>query len=372
MILVNNNSPKQSFILILLTILSLTGCGTAFVVSKQDDILTQIDVWSAENEFGKAFTTLNYVKESHPQYQQLQIRKKLLLIEAREYEQRIDKQIEQYTKHRQWADALDLLDQANEKYPLEETKKTNRLLVKTEKKLFKEQLTLLASIDQSIMLRRSLWMIEGRPLYEEKLNTDPRNDILKKQLEQLNKEASELAQKLTLLSQQAIQKKYYITAHTRITQAIALEPSTQREKILSQLKRQSRKSTQNKKQKKINRQKKLKKKQYSTLLQDIEKSYNAGDFLNTRQLISQVDEAKQQDTQLIQLKQELDRSINFTIKQLMSEANKNYTDGDFHQAIHLWEQILLYEPENILAKKNIQRAEKVIEKLLHLKEKQKN
>lgn len=372
MILMKNNLLTQAFIFTLFTILFLSGCGTAFVASKQDDLATQIDVWSAENEFGKAFSTLSYVKKSHPQYQQLQMQKKSLLVEAGEYEQKIDTQIKKYIKHKEWTNALDLLDQAKKKYPLDKPEKSNRLLAETETNLLKAQQILLTSINQKIMFKRSLWMIETLPIYENKLNTDPRNEFLKKQLKELNKEAGVLAKKQTILSQQALEEKHYITARTRITQAIALEPSKQREKILTQLKSRSNKSYHYKKQKKIKSQKELKNKQYNTLLQDIEKSFSAGNFLKTRQLISQLDEIDQNNIQLIQLKQELDRSIHYTIKQLMSKANQNYTDGQFHQAISLWEQVLLYEPENVLAKKNRQRAEKVIEKLSHLREKQNN
>ncbi|MCU7831498.1 MAG: hypothetical protein KZQ56_02570 [gamma proteobacterium symbiont of Lucinoma myriamae] len=138
-------------ILIILPLLS--GCGTAFIASKQDDILTQIDVWSVENEYGKAFATLEYVKASHPQYQKLQIRKKKLLILAGEYEQRIDRQIQQLIKDNHWAQALDLLDQAKEKYP------SSKGIKKTEKYFLAQQQQLLASIEQKIMLERSQCII---------------------------------------------------------------------------------------------------------------------------------------------------------------------------------------------------------------------
>ncbi len=354
------------FILFVLPLLS--SCGTAFVASKQDDILTQIDVWSAENEYGKAFATLDYVKTSHPQYAELQIRKKTLLTQATEYELRIDKQIKQFIATNQWSQALDLIDQAKEKYPLPKAENNHRILAQTEKYLLAQQQKALSSIDQDIMLERSQWMIKTWPIYQEKLNTDPRNEVLKKQLDDLNEEAKSLSQKLALLSQQAINKKHYKTAKIRINQAIALDPTQKHQAILTQLKNMSVKSYK-KKKKSQNITRKI---QQNTLLQDIEKSYYAGDLLKTRQLISELDEDEQNDSQIIQLKQELERSINYTTQRLAAKANTEYTNGQFHQAIKLWEQVLIYDPENVMAKKNIIRAEKVIEKLSSIREKQQN
>lgn len=346
----------------------LSGCATPFIVSKQDDLLTQIDVWSAENEYGKALATLDYVKSSHPQYLKLQQRKKSLLIQARKYEQHIEMQIQKFITANQWAQALDLLDQAKKKYPLVNAENKNRGILKAEKSLLQKQQRLLASIEQNIILERSQWLIKTQPLYQKKLNTDPRNKALSIRVENLRKESRLLSGKLTQRCREAIDKKHYKTAKYLINQAIALNSSKQRQKILYQLQNREEKSSSKKQQ----TQDATHVVQQNTLLQDIEKSYNAGNLLKTKQLISMLDESEQSNIQLIELKQKLERSINYTIQQLVAEANKSYTDGQFHHAIELWEQVLAYNPENTLAEKNIQRAEKVIEKLKNLREKQQN
>ncbi len=351
---------RDAFIIMLFVLPFLSGCGSAFITSKQDDVITQIDVWSEANEYGKAFATLDYVKPKHPQYQKLQLRKITLLAQAKKYEQHIDKQVIKYIKADQWAQALDLLDQAKENYP------QSKAITNTEKRLLEQQQKLLASIDKNILLQRSQWMIKTRPVYEEKLNTDPRNKSVKIQLDDLNKESKILAQNLTVLSQQAIKRKHYITAKTRINQAITLEPSEKRQEILSQLKSRAKKSYAKKKQTE-NRTHKI---QQDTLTQEIKQSFADGDFLKTKQLMLKLDKNEENDLQLITLKQELDSSVNEKIRQLQYEANKNYTDGQFHQAINLWRQVLIYDPQNTLAEKNIQRAEKVIDKLNSIREKQ--
>lgn len=209
-------------------------------------------------------------------------------------------------------------------------------------------------------------MIKTRSFYQDKLNTDPRNEALKEQVKNLNNEAELLSEKLTQLSKVAINKKYYRTAKMRINQAIALQPGQQRQQILSQLQNREKKSDKKKKQTE-SRSNKI---QQDALIQEVEESFKAGDFLKTKQLILTLDENEQKNAQLIALEQELQRSIDDTIEQLVSEANKHYINGEFYQTIDLWEQVLLYEPQNTLTIKNIRRAEEVIDKLRRLREKQ--
>lgn len=381
--LMGNHTPGSSPALLTLVFILpfLSGCGTAFITSKQDDLLAQIDVWSTANEYGKAFSALDNVSDSHPQYQQLQVRKKALLTQAIGYEQHIDKQIQQLIDTNQWDQALDLIDQAKEKYP--PGKDINRELNKTEKSLLYQKRILLQSLEQKIMLERSQWLINTRPFYQDKLIIDPRNKTLKIQLEELNKESKILSRRLTVLAQQAINKKHYITARTRINQAIALDPDKSRQKMFSQLQKRVKKPSvkknkrANKVQKRvqqpvINQILEIQQNAFLENLNKIEKSYNAGDFAKARRLIANLDESEQYDIQIIRLKLKLNRSISYTIKKLVPKANKYYTDGQFHQAIEIWLQILSYDPENSLAKKNIQRAEKVINKLSNLREKQQN
>ncbi len=356
------HKPAAFFVLNLLIISFLSGCGSAFIAARQDDIITQVDMWASENEYAKALTTIAYVKKSHPQYSALQIRRQTLLAQALDYQQQIDQQVKLLIQQRRWAQALDLLDEAKKKYP------QGKSLPETEHYLLSQQQKALAVIEQKIMLARSQWMARNLPVYDEKLNTDPRNKALQKQLRALHKEAAELAAQLTIMAQNESAEKHYKTARLKIEQAIALENTAARQQLLAQLKKHSRKSSKQQKKKR----RKTHKKQQISLLQEIQSSYSAGDFLKTRRLIQSLDDNERSNIQLIQLEQELERSINYAIRQLLADANRSYTNGEFHKAIALWQQVLIYDPQHVMAKKNIQRAEKVIDKLNSLREKQQN
>lgn len=358
------NNPLVTYFFfpaLVLAFLMVSGCST-YLAAKQDDVLTQIDVWATENKYGKAFETLNYVKKSHPQYQALQQRKKSLLLEAQEYEQKINQTIIDLISARQWAEALDRLDEAKAKYPKSKT------LEKTQQWLLDRQANELQKLAQKLMLERSQWMINARPLYKEQTIVSPRDKDFKNRLEALNKESLDLALQLTQLSRQEIRRGHYTHAEKHIKQAIALDPTEERQKILTHLKSRASKNYKRKKKAKTA----IIKKQQHNILQDIEKSFQNGDLIKTKKLISTLNESERSNPELIQLEQELDRSINYRMQYHFSEANKFYTDGQFHQAIAHWEQVLLYDPQNKIAQKNILRAEKVIKKLETLREKQQN
>lgn len=357
----SNRLSIFSGLILPLLLVTLSGC-TTYIASKQDDVLTQIDIWYSDNEFGKAFDTIKYVKPKHPQYHDLQKRKKFLQAEAHSYEKKIHKKIVHLIQKKRWREALNLIDEAIDKYP------QSKQLPKTEAFLLKQQGQRLALINRNIMIERSQWLISTRPIYESKYNTDPRNDDLKDYLDDLNDESETLAQRLTELSRQAIKKKHYITARTRIDMAIALAPTSERKKIASQLKNRAQKKYQRLQQ----ARQKTHKKQQNSILQDIEKNFKSGNLLKTRQLILSLDKKQRNNPELMQLELELNRSINIIIQGYLSEANRLYTEGEFHQAIDLWEQVLKYDPNNVTAKKNIIRAQKVIKTLTDLREKQHN
>ncbi len=358
-----NNALRTYYFLIILSfsLLTLSGCST-YIAAKQDDVLTQIDVWATEQEYGKAFETLNYVKNTHPQYKSLQQRKKSLLIEAQEYEQTIHQKIVKLIEQDHWAEALDLLDTAKAKYP------KGKSLEKTQQLLLDRQANELQKLAQKLMLERSQWMIQARPLFRKKTIISPRDKEFKKQLDALNQEAIKLAIQLTQLSQQESRRGHYSHARKHIKQAIALEPTPAREKILKQL---NQRATKNYKRKK-KAQSVIIKKQQTNILQEIEKNFQNGNLIKTKMLIATLNDSEKNNPELIQLEQELDRSINYRIQYHFAEANKFYTDGQFQQAIAHWQQVLLYDPENKIAQKNILRAEKVINKLETLREKQQN
>jgi hypothetical protein len=347
--------------LLLLASFSISGCAT-YIASRQDDILSQINIWAREQEYSKAFETIGYVKPKHPQYQQLEKRKLSLLKEASNYEISVEKKIHQYTEKDQWAAALDLMDEALDKYT------EGKTLQKTRELLINQQQQKLVRLDEKITRQRSLWMIATRPVIEKKLVIDPRNEDLKEYVQSLQLESEQLAAGHTQKAQAALKAKQYAEAKVQINKAIALAPTNKRKKILARLTARELSTHQKKKQK---QKLTLKKKHDSTLIQ-ITKNFQAGNLLKTKKLIATLSESQRESPELIHLELQLDQSIRYVVQRHLSNANKLYTAGKFHQAIQIWETVLLYDPANEDAKKNIIRANKVIDKLSDLREKQQN
>jgi tetratricopeptide (TPR) repeat protein len=350
-----------------LLILSLSSC-TQFDPLPQEDLTAQVDAWIAANEYGKAIENIHYVQPEHPQYLELKNRQDTVLELAHLYEKKVSDDIEKMIKNKQWGKALDLVDQASKNYP------DSMLIYESSEKLHQQQLQHIEKLEQRVLIERANWIQKALPLYKTLVNTDPRNKSLENYLEQLEYEAELLAEQLTWLAEEAIERKHFKTARLRMTMANNLSPEKQRTELLNrinQINTEKSKIVQNRKMASERREQEKKESQHQQALFDnIERSYSSGWLAITKSLINQLVEKVQQTPEIIELKYDVDKAIEYHVDFLFSQANKLYEEGQFEQSIEKWQEILIYEPENKLAQEHIQRAEKVIEKITQLREKQ--
>ena len=361
------NRLSRYFVSIPFIILSLISC-TPFIDQSQDDLSAQVDAWIAANEYGKAIEAIHYVQPEYPQYLELKNRQESVLELAHTYEKKTSEDVEKMISENKWENALDLVEQARRNYP------QGLLIYEINEKLHKKQTQQIKKMERRILIERAKWMQEVLPLYRILQNTDPKNRTLKTYVDQLEYEAELLAEQLTWLAEEAIEKKHYKTARLRLTMANNISPEPQRTELLNQVKRINKQNSKNVQKQQIAREKKDQEKQASqyqqALFNNIKRSYSRGWLAISKSLISQLDEKERQTPEIIQLQHDIDVAIEHQIKLLFAQADKLYEDGQFELAIEKWEDILLYEPENELAQEHIQRAEKVIEKITRLREKQ--
>jgi len=322
------NRQAVYLVSLFLLILSLSSC-TQLAPLPQEDLTAQVDTWITTNEYGKAIENIHYVQPEHPQYLELKKRQDTVLELAHLYEKKVSEDIEKMINNKQWDKALDLADQARKKYP------DSILIYESYEKLHQQQLEHIEKLEQSLLIERAKWVQKVLPLYKALINTDPRNKTLESYIEQLEADLDRFNETLPPL-------KDFIS-----------------------------KIVQNKKMASERREEKKKESQYQQALFDnIERSYSSGWLAITKSLINQLDEKEQQTQEIVELKHDVDKAIEYRVDFLFSQANKLYEDGQFEQSIEKWQEILIYEHENKLAQEHIQRAEKVIEKITQLREKQ--
>jgi len=248
------------------------------------------------------------------------------------------------------------------------------LILETAEKLHQQQAEQIEKLERQLLIKRGKWMQEALPLYQALFNTDPRNKHLETYLVQLEYDAELLAEQLSLLAEAAIDRKHYKTARLHLSMANKISPEAPREELLNkinQINKQNSQIVQNKKVAREKREEEKKETQHQQALFDhIDRAFTRGWLSITKSLIGQLDKKEQQLPEIVELKHNVDQTIEYQVELLFSQADKLYEDGQFEQAIEKWQKILTYEADNELAKEHIQRAEKVIDKLNQLREKQ--
>jgi len=249
---------------IFLLILLLSSC-TQLDSPPQEDLSAQVDAWITANEYGKAIETIHYVQPKHPQYLELKNRQDTVLELAHLYEKKISDDIDRMTKTKKWSNAMDLIDQAKKKYP------ESLVIYESGEKLHRQQSEDIEKLEQRLLIERAKWMQKALPLYKIRLNTDPRNNPMETYVEQLEYEAELLAEQLTLLAEEAIDKKQFKTARLHLTMASNLSPEAPRTELLNkinQINKQNSQIVQNKKEarEKRKQEKKSPSVQYSSVL----------------------------------------------------------------------------------------------------------
>lgn len=352
---------------IFVLILSLSSC-SQFNTTVQDDLTAEVDSWIANNEYGKALEAIHYVHAEDPKYLELKNRQGSVLELAHEYEKNISETTQKMVANKQWASALKLVDQASRNFP------EGLLIQETAEKLAQQQSEQIEKLEQDLLIKRGEWMQEALPLYQALLDTDPKNKQLQTYLVQLEYEAELLAEQISLLAEAAIDRKHYKTARLHLVMANNLSPEAPREELLNQINQINKQNSQIVQNKKVAREKREEEKKETqhqqALFDNIERAFSSGWLSITRSLIGQLDEEEQQSPDMVELKQNIEQTIEDQVGLLFSQADKLYEDGQFEQAIEKWQKILTYEPDNELAREHIQRTEKVIDKLNQLREKQ--
>jgi len=214
------NRQAVYLVSLFLLILSLSSC-TQLAPLPQEDLTAQVDTWITTNEYGKAIENIHYVQPEHPQYLELKKRQDTVLELAHLYEKKVSEDIEKMINNKQWDKALDLADQARKKYP------DSILIYESYEKLHQQQLEHIEKLEQSLLIERAKWVQKVLPLYKALINTDPRNKTLESYIEQLEYDTELLAEQLTWLAEEAIERKHFKTARLRITMANNLSPEKQ-------------------------------------------------------------------------------------------------------------------------------------------------
>lgn len=358
-----------SLFIVALTVALQSGCVIVTSYAKLEPKLKQ---WETEREYGRALDALNKVDPKDPDYAKAARKRMQVERSATQYEQKMRKEAGNLLKKGDWAAALDLYDEALDKYP------KSAVIRDGLAKLHQQQSEALARLELKQLVRHGVWLREVLPVYRDIARTDPRNSDAQNRLARIETEAAGVAQELALIGNKALANNELNTADATLPLALKLSGDPVIEgsvnslhKELEQLEKKRLESRRLSEQKARTAQKK-KERTISAIKKRYQKAVAEKKYLSARYYLKELEEIDRRHPEVVGLKKSLRATIEKEVSRLFESGVNAYSRGQFEQAAKAWRTLLKLEPEHLQAKENLERAEKVLDNIQRLKEKQGN
>lgn len=359
------NPPRILWLLPLLLLHS--GCTLLTSYSRGEP---QIAQWVKEKEYGKALKALGNIDPKDPDYLKAASQRKHIEALASAYEHDVRQHNNGLLRQGRWAEALDSYDEALERLP------DSAVLKDGLARLHREQARELERLELERLLAHGEWLRKTLPTYRDIARVDPRNRNAQSRLERKQEEAKEVANELTLHGNRALGNNLLVRAESLLSLASELSETPAIRESLKKLQQQKSAAA---RKKRLEEQRRLRQRQaaemkrqktIARLIKQYRSAYDKREYQQARGHLQQLAEAKLESERYRALQQELKRAIDRETSRLFDLGVNAYSRGHFEVAAQQWRRVLALQPENKQAQEHLQRAERVLEKLEQLKQKQ--
>ncbi len=354
-------------LLISLFLIMLTGCLQSTNFS---DVEPRLKEWDKSHEYGRLLDTLSRIDPRDPDYTRAASLRKQVEKRAADYERRVRTETEQKLDKGNWALALDQYDEALGKYP------RSAILKDGLARLRQLQQESIDELEKKLLIQRGQWLRDVLPVYRDIARVDPRGNQAQSQLNRIIREAVKISSELALLGDKALADNDLEIAQETIPLAVSLNKDPVIQQSLEILRTRQRLSTTRQleldrlRQKKA--QEKLEKQQRGLrdLVKRHDKAFAAKDFITARKHLIAIESLDRGYSRLAAMKAKLKSATEGEVTRLFNTGVSAYSRGDYEQAAKAWRAALKLDANHQQARENLQRAEKVLEKLESLKLKQ--
>jgi hypothetical protein len=263
-----------------------------------------------------------------------------------------------------WADALEAYRSAIDKLPQSQVLRADLQEFRRRQAQRVEEL----EVDQ--LVARARWIERALPVQESIVTTDPGNWDARHELDQLRKEAADVADELTRVGLKALENNNLGLAGRTLPIASRLHPNPTAERARDQLGFEEAQQIQAQRRSQDNAMGRLRNQESRKLLTDFQQAFRAGDLRRARLLMTRLQDLDGQNREVIDEGARLKNRLDTVIKEHMDEGNSLYGRGKFQEAMARWNKVLELDPENEQARTSVDRASRVIDKLKQLREKQ--
>lgn len=356
--------------LLLVACCGLLQSGCMLVTSSYKELEPQLVVWNKEREYGRALDALSQIEPTDPNYSKAAENRRHIESLASNYEQQVRKEVQQLLRKGDWKAVLDHYDQALEKLPKSIVLKDGLA------KLHQQQRRELEELELERLVQHGQWLRSTLPVYQNIARVDARGADAQERLRRMEQQAEEVAYELSLVGNKALADNDLDTAERTLTLAVQLDKVPVIEGSLQKLRSQQQ---QQEKKQHAQRQRELAKvkqaqRAQAKLVTDIDRRYKKAiekqNFQEARKQLDQLLEVMPNHPEAEKRQRELKIAIDKSVARLFDSGVSAYSRGQFEVAAKRWRSLLELDPEHQQAKENLERAEKVLEKIEALKKKQ--
>lgn len=344
-----------------------SGCA---MLASYDKMEPQIDQWVESKQYDRALDALGSVDAKDPQYLQASEKRRKVEALAANYEQEIRRQTRSDLDKGKWAEALDTYDEALDRLPQSAVLKDGLA------QLHQEQDEELERLELERLLAHGQWLKETLPTYQAIARVDPRSRNARQRLERKQQEAEEIASELALYGNKALANSHLETADKTLSLAADLSETPAIGESLKKLRQQQAKvqakarAERAKRRQRQHAAEQARERRVAGLLKAYRKAYQQKDYTRARKELASLRRADSGNAEWNRLADELEQATDQEAQRLFDLGVSAYSHGQFERAATQWRKALQLKPDHKPSQENLERAERVLEKLQELKQKQ--
>jgi len=359
---------KHMRLLWLLPLLAMqSGCVLITSYSKGEG---KIQHWVKEKQYGNALQALKNIDPKDPDYLKAAEKRKQVEALAAAYEHDVRKQNDRLLRNGKWAEALDSYDEALDRLP------ESAVLKDGLAQLHRDQARELERLEMKQLIAHGNWLKRTLPTYRDIARVDPRNNTAQIRLKTKQREAEELADELAIYGNRALANNELSKAEELLQLASDLSSTPAIRESLKKLHQQQSQTAQRARQRREAQQRRQQAQQrehqrtVERLLHKYRTAFEKHDYRQAQKHLQALKTARLETRRYRALEQELNSAIDKEASRLFDIGVNAYSRGHFETAAENWRKVLSLQPGNKQAQENLQRAERVLNKLQELQEKQ--
>ncbi len=319
-----------------------------------------VEKWLSDQEYGLVLDWLDTIPHNYPGFEAVKQIHAGVKQKAEQYEKSIIRQVEKEQKKRNMDAVFLVLSSALRKLP------NSKLLQNKRKKLFSKQIRQISYLNRELLIARGQYILKESRLREQLSQIDWDNPSAKWNLKRMRAELKNTSIELLRCGKKAMREGFLKQSRWCIDLAGRMFKSKKQVKLAQQINSRlanKKKQADNKDFKKFEQSGKVS----AAELQELaNKALSQGRLRVALDIIEDLANIEKNNKQVLQLKKALELKLSARVAALMKRGNKFYKNGSIDDAKRDWEEVLRLEPNNKEAQNNVERAQRVLEKLLEL------